>query len=190
MEHLALLLVLGACLGVGGWQLALLISELRTSNKKYKAATAAAVAAGKPLLVVGGPWGISRRRRWFLRVPAHGHGDVCLDIDPRAFDGYSCGIIADVRHIPLADKSFGAVFVGHVLEHLPTVADALKALTELNRVAEAVFIAYPSRQYIVAQLIPDHHLWIWQKGNMTYLKQRGKSGSKNKEVYYETGKIY
>lgn len=158
-------------LGLVSWQGIAVLAESRDKNKKYKAASAAAAATGKPLLVVGGPWGISQRRRLFWGM-AHGHGDVCLDIDPRAFDGCPCGVVADVRYIPFADKGFGAVFASHVLEHLPSVADAQKALAELDRVAEAVFVAYPYRQSIVAWLIPSHHLWVWQKEGKTYFKQR------------------
>ena len=176
------LLVLGICLGVGGWQLAVWLGEIRDKNKKYKAASAYARERGKPLLVAGGPWSTKPTRR-LLKMPAHGNGDVCLDIDRRAIEGHHCGVIANVTHIPFSDKSFGAAFASHLLEHLPTTDDARKALAELNRVAEAVFIVYPSRQSITGWVIPDHHLWVWQKGNTTYLKQRGKSGSKNKEEY-------
>jgi ubiquinone/menaquinone biosynthesis C-methylase UbiE len=109
-------------------------------------------------------------------MPAHGNGDVCLDISRRAINNHPCGVIASVTHIPFSDMNFGAVFASHLLEHLPTTDDAEKALAELNRVAEAVFIAYPSRQSIAGWIIPDHHLWVWQKGDSIYMKQRGKSG--------------
>jgi hypothetical protein len=182
MVYLTWFLVLGICLGVGGWQLVVWLGEIRDKNKKYKAARAYALERNKPLLVAGGPWGNKRIRHW-LKMPAHSNGNVCLDVDRRAIDGHPKGVIADVTHIPFSDKSFGAAFASHLLEHLPTTDDAKKALAELNRVAEAVFIAYPSRQSIAGWVIPDHHLWVWQKGNTTYLKQRGKSGGKNKEEY-------
>ena len=183
MEHLALFLVLGICFGVGGWQLAVWLSEIQDKNKKYRAASAYALEMGKPLLVVGGPWGNKRLRHW-LKMPAHSNGDVCLDIDRRAIDSHPYGIVASVTHIPLSDKSIGTAFASHLLEHLPTIDDAKKALAELNRVAEAVFIAYPSRQSIAAWIISDHHLWVWQKGNTIYLRQRGKSGGKIREEYH------
>lgn len=176
-----LFVALGICLGVGGWQLAVWLSETRDKNRKYKAACVYAREKNKPLLVAGGPWGISRRRRWLLGTPAHGNGDVCLDIDYRAMEGHPCGVIATVTHIPFLDKSFGAVFASHLLEHLPTVAEARKALDEFNRVADAVFIVSPSRQAVAGWVIPDHHLWVWQKGDIIYLKQRGKSKGKTKE---------
>ena len=161
----------GLFLALVAWQGVVLLRQSLDKNKKYEAATTFAAARGKPLLVAGGPLGVTRHRRFF-GVMAHGYGDVCLDIDPRAFDGCPCGVIADVRHIPFSDKSFGAVFASHLLEHLPSVADAEKALAELDRVAEAVFIAYPYKWSIVAWLIPSHLLWVWQKDGKTYLKQR------------------
>ncbi len=183
MVYFAWFLVSGICLGVGGWQLAVWLGEIRDKNKKYRAARAYALKRNKPLLVVGGAWG-NKWARHLLKLPAHGNGDVCIDIDSRAIGNHPCGVIANVTHIPFSDKSFGAVFASHLLEHLPTVDDAQKALAELNRIAEAVFIAYPSRQSIAGWVIPDHHLWVWQKGNETYLQQRGKSGGKSKEEYH------
>ncbi|HIE17209.1 MAG TPA: methyltransferase domain-containing protein [Dehalococcoidia bacterium] len=85
------------------------------------------------------------------------------------------GWVADVAQIPFCDKAFGAAFTSHVLEHLPTIGHAKKALEELNRVADAVFIAHPSRQSIGAWLHPGHNLWIWQNSGMVYVQAR--SGS-------------
>ncbi len=175
------LLVVGVCVGVGGWQLAVWLSEIRDKNKKYKAAKAYAQKRGKLLLVAGGPWGTKQVRHW-LNMPAHGSGDVCLDIDRNAIDGQPNGVIANITHIPFSDKSFGAAFASHLLEHLPSIDDAEKALAELNRIAEAVFIACPSRQSIAGWLIPDHHLRVWQKGGTVYFKQRGKSEGKQVEI--------
>jgi len=175
MMYLVLFIVLGVCLGLGGWQLVVWLSEIRDKNRKYRVASSYALERNKPLLVVGGPWGNKRIRHW-LNMPAHGNGDVCLDIDRRAIDGHPCGVIASATRIPFSDNSFGAAFASHLLEHLPTTDDAKQALAELNRIAEAVFIAYPSRQSIAGWVIPDHHIRVWQKGDRTYLKQRGKSG--------------
>ncbi|MFW0859505.1 MAG: methyltransferase domain-containing protein [Dehalococcoidia bacterium] len=161
----------GFLLGLMIWQGTALLHQTLDKNKKYEAASAFAAEVGKPLLVIGGPMGITWLRR-FSEMMAHGYGDVCMDIDLRALRGCPSGVIADVRHIPFSDKTFGAVFVSHVLEHLPDTRDAKKALTELNRVADAVFIAYPNKYYVVSWLIPDHHLWVWQKDGKTHLKQR------------------
>ena len=126
---------------------------------------------GKPLLVIGGPWGVKAYRRLFDK-PAHGNGDVCLDIDRRALEGHPCAVVASCTDIPFGDKSFGAIFSSHVLEHMPTTQMAEQALAEMNRVAGSVFIAYPSRQSIAAWIIRDHHIWVWQKGGKTLFKQR------------------
>lgn len=182
MIHPVPLIILGICLGVGGWQLAVLLGETWDKNRKYKVASTYALERNKPLLVAGGPWG-NKRIRHLIKIPAHGNGDVCLDIDCNAINGHPNGVIANVTYIPFADKSFGAAYASHLLEHLSTVDDAKRALDELNRIAEVIFIAYPSRQSIAGWILPGHHLWVWQKGNATYLKQRGKSGNKNKEVY-------
>jgi hypothetical protein len=180
--YIILFSAVGIFLGVVIWQLAVLLSEIQDKDRKYEAATAYAQKVGKPLLVAGGPWGTYRIRRW-LNMPAHGSGDVCLDIDCCTFLGHPCGVVADVTQVPFVDKSFGAAFVSHLLEHLPTVDDAKNALAELNRVAEVVFIAYPSRQSIGAWLKREHHLWIWQKGSVTYIEQRGNTGGKSMEEH-------
>ncbi len=57
-------------------------------------------------------------------------------------------------------------------------------MAELNRVAEAVFIVYPSRQSIGAWLKREHHLWIWQKGNAIYLEQRNNSAGEKSAKYH------
>jgi hypothetical protein len=182
MEYLWFI-VLAIAVGLGLWQLAVWIVETRDKNRKYKAACTHAQEKGKPLLVAGGPWGVTRTRRRLHRS-AHGSGDVCLDIDRRAFWDHPKGVMASVTHIPFSDKCFGAAFASHLLEHLPTVDAARQALDELNRVAEAVFIVSPSRQSIAGWVIPDHHLWVWQKGNITYLRQRGRSAGKKAEDYH------
>ena len=183
MEYIWLIVLAAVVVGASLWQLAVWIVETRAKSRKYRAACTRAREKGKPLLVAGGPWGITRTRRRF-NVPAHGNSDVCLDIDPRALGDHPSGVVANVTHIPFADKSFGAVFASHLLEHLPTVEAASQALDELNRVAEAVYIVYPSRQSLAGWLIPDHHLWVWQKKSTTYLKQRGKSSGRRAAEYY------
>ncbi len=184
MLYLALFPVLGICLGICSWQLLVWRGEIRDKTRKYEAAKAYARKQGKPLLVAGGPWGAKRARHLF-KMPAHGNGDVCLDIDRNAIEGLANGVMANVNHMPFSDKSFGAAFTSHLLEHLPSTDDAQKALAELKRVAVTVFIAYPSRQSIAGWGTPGHHLWVWQKDGITYLKQRGKSGG-NEEIYVET----
>ena len=187
MTQSLLYILLGRLLGVGSWQIIVWLSETIDKNRKFQEASSFAAEQGKPLLVVGGPWGSRRVRHW-LNMPAHGSGDVCLDIDRRAIDGHPCGVIASTTRIPFSDKSFGAAFASHMLEHLPTTNDAKQALAELHRIAEGVFIVCPSRQSIAGWIIPDHLLWVWQKGTRTYLKQRGKSGVEEEYIVEEEAK--
>jgi hypothetical protein len=181
--YIFLFCVVGISLGLVGWQLAVWSGEISQKNKRYEAAVAYARKSGKPLLIAGGPWSNRGIRRW-LNMPAHGYGDVCFDIERRAFEGHPCGLIADVTQIPFSDKAFGAAFASHLLEHMPTIGDAKRALEELNRVAKVVFIAYPSRQSIGAWLHRGHHLWVWQKGNAVYFEQRGNSAGEKIARYH------
>lgn len=127
-------------------------------DDKFAAARIAAFQTGRPLLVVGGPWGDAGLRK-ALNWPCHGHGDICMDIDPRA-----CGedhfVFGDVRDIPFPDRFFGAVFCSHVLEHMPTPEDCEIAVHELWRVADEVFICVPGKGTLLAWLAPTHHLWV------------------------------
>ena len=180
--------MVGISLGVVGWQIVVWSGETLQKHSRYKAAVACAKKSGKPLLIAGGPWSDRGIRKW-LNMPAHGSGDVCLDIERRAFEGHPCGVIADVSRIPFSDKAFGAVFASHILEHLPSTYDADMALDELSRVAEGVFLAYPSRQSIGAWLHPGHNLWVWQKGDAIYLEQRNNLANKNSAKYPHVGAV-
>jgi hypothetical protein len=124
------------------------------------------------MLVAGGPWGGHSLRRRF-KMPAHTEGDVFIDIKASAILDWPNGIVADVTHLPFPEKTFGSAFASHLLEHLPDTKLAKQAVTELSRVADEVFIAYPSRQSLPAWLIRDHHIWVRQKDGIVYLKQRG-----------------
>lgn len=177
---ISLIVLAGIILLLALWQLIVWIFEIRDKNRKYQAALACARSSGKPLLV-GNPWGIKPYRRW-LNKPAHGSGDVCLDIDRQALVGQPGAVVGSITHLPFADKVFGAVFFSHVLEHLPTTGAAKQALEEMKRVADSVFIAYPSKQSIAGWIVRDHHLWVWQDKKCTYVQQRGKTANREKIV--------
>jgi len=170
----ALLIAAGVVVGAGVWQFIVWLIEVRDKDRKYRAARADADARGKPMLVAGGPWG-GRRLRHLVNKPAHGMGDACLDVNPRAITGCPNAVVADVTRIPFADGTFGAAFASHLLEHLPSTRAAETALTELHRVADAVYIAYPYRQSLAGWLTRGHHLWVRQKGSTVWLTQRGRS---------------
>ena len=115
-----------------------------------------------------------RRLRRLVNHPAHGHGDACLDINPDAIAGCPNAVLADVTHIPFADRTFGAAFASHLLEHLPNTLAAEAALAELHRVADTVYIVYPYRQSLGGWITRGHHLWVRQKGSTVFLTQRGR----------------
>jgi membrane protein DedA with SNARE-associated domain len=184
---IAVLVIAGIILAIAVWQLLIWGFEIRDKSRKYQAALGCAKKSGKLLLVIGGPWGVKSFRR-LLNKPAHGDGDICLDIDRRALGGHPCAVVASATDIPFSDKTFGAVFTSHVMEHMPTTNAAKQALEEMSRVAESIFIAYPSRQSIVAWIMRDHHIWIWQKRGKTYLKQRHDRAKKEHIVVETTNK--
>lgn len=156
---------------VGLHQMAVMSAEQEQRYHKYELAREYVDSVGKPLLVVGGPYGSTGLRRMF-NLPAHGFGDYCLDLDCLACDGGGEYVQADIRHIPFPDNFFGAAFVSHVLEHLHTVHDCVDAVNELNRVADVVLVAYPTPDDVIAVLHPDHYLWLQQEGNTLYVHQK------------------
>jgi len=157
--------------GILLWQFIIWMREIQYKNKQCQLAIEYSRQFKKPLLVAGGPWG-GRPWRRRLKIPAHAMGDVTIDISQTAVEGHPKGVVANVTNLPFPDKTFGAALASHLLEHLYDVNEAKRALSELNRVADKVFIACPSRQSIAAWIIPDHRLWVWQKGNDIFLKQR------------------
>ena len=152
-----------ALMGLATQQAYAFIRESYQRSIKYTTASQTAEALGKPLLVVGGPWGGSQWRR-FAKFPAHGCGDVCLDMDSRSCEG--CNFQeGDIRDMPFQDKEFGAAFCSHVLEHMHTGEDCAHAWWELNRVADTVFVCLPGKDTISGWMAPDHHLWVSNLGS-------------------------
>lgn len=143
-------------------QTVILVRQGRDRAAKFDQALDARQRSQKPLLVVGGPYGSQATGQW-LNIAAHPHGDVCLDLEWR-----SCRedhfVEGDVRDIPFPDKSFGAVFCSHVLEHLPNAEDVYRAASELHRVADAVFICLPERAGLINWLAPEHAIWVREDG--------------------------
>jgi len=161
------LVIVGILVVVFIWQMIIWMLEIQDKNRKYKAATEYAQKSGKQLLVIGGPWGVKSYRR-LLDRPAHGNGDVCLDIDRRALESHPCAVVASCTDIhspinPLAQYS--AVTFWNICR----LRKWRTGSSEMNRVAGAVFIAYPSRQSLAAWIIRDHHIWVWQKDGKLFL---------------------
>ena len=124
---------------------------------KYQEGLAYSRRVGKAFLVVGTP----KFMPWQPRGN-HPCGDVHVDIDPRVLRECPVARVADVRALPFSEREFGAAATMHVLEHLPSVEDALLAWRELHRVADLVLVAGPSPLSPVARLVPDHGLWAYQ----------------------------
>jgi ubiquinone/menaquinone biosynthesis C-methylase UbiE len=127
-------------------------------------ARAAADARGKPLLNVGaGTPGSS------LRVALVGPtqwGDVNVDIAGSGACTRENVCYADAHALPFADKQFGAVIASHVLEH---VDDPARALSELRRVADEVFVICPRWWAPHTWLHPGHRWYLHRDGTFTSL---------------------
>lgn len=146
------------------------LTELNERHQIFNQARDYADSVGKPMLVVGAP-------KWQF---SHPYGDVTIDINPCFASGSV--EIADVREIPYGNNYFGAAHVSHVLEHLPAIEDAFQALDELERVADRVFVVSPHKTSLMAQIHPDHHLWVTPSGDGYIIEQRGK-GTPKEESY-------
>jgi hypothetical protein len=164
-------------------------NRFHESAEKYTMAQEEAKIRGKPLLVVGGPYGVADPYithpalymfvgvKQLFGIKAHGCGDLCVDLDARACDGcpYQPGNIQD---LPFKDKEFGAVSCSHVLEHMRDAEGCQKAWSELHRVADVVFICVPPKSSIFAWFVPDHHLWVRHVGETVLEVEERDNGNK------------
>jgi len=157
--------------GIGVGEGIIQLNELQERHEVFEQARAYADSRSKPLLVVGTP------KHEF----SHSFGDVTIDTDLNKL-GQGNTEIADVRAIPYPDGYFGAAFCSHVLEHLPTIEDAFKALDEMERVADSVFTVSPHKISLIANIYPGHNLWITPSGDGYIIEQR-KQGTPRKESY-------
>lgn len=152
-------MAIGAVLGIFLSQVAVIAAEFTDRRRKFRQARAFAEAASKPLLVVGRPGN--------NRIRVYTGGDVTIDLDPEVLkDCPHGGCIADVRSIPFADGYFGAAFVSFVLDYMPSVPDFEKAVAELHRVADNVFVCHTRLFNIRWRYlpIPDRvNVWISEK---------------------------
>lgn len=151
---------------VGLSQVAVIATEFVDRWKKFRQAQAFALSVGKPLLVIGRPGN--------NRIKVYGPGDVTLDLDPKVLkDCPKTGCVADVCCIPFPDGHFGAVFCSFVLDCLPSTADFEKALRELHRVADGVYICYTRPLNIRWRYLPSEvRLWITQKDGKLQARPR------------------
>ena len=159
------------------WQATVFAQSFFERQSQYKQAREYADAVGKPLVVVGGPYGAGWlsfiRRSGIFQPFVHGSGDVCYDREAGACQGSPHYILGDIRDMSVfPSKTFGAAFASHILEHMPTVEDCIQAWNELHRVADKVFVCVPSRQSVHAWLIHDHYLWVDIAEDKLYIEER------------------
>jgi len=135
--------------------------QLHDRKVLYHQAEDYAIMIGKPLLVVGNPKG------------RHPCGDVNVDLDGSVCPMFEQASIEDLNMF--SDGKFGAVFVGHVLEHVDNIE---KAYSELVRVIDdVVYVAYPDWYSLIAHLHPDHKWLILSappRGKLRYIQIRYK----------------
>lgn len=118
------------------------------SNVKYSEARAYCTSVGKQLLNVG----CGNNPRFI--------GDVNLDSVPCILPNF---IQHDLNTVlPFTDKQFGAVIDFHVLEH---VNDPQFVLSELNRVADRVYVVVPQPYQLLSWINPDHQ-WMFVYGHV------------------------
>lgn len=149
----AITAIIVAC-GLASYSACHYSDDLKERQEVFARARSYADNTGKPLLVIGNP------RSPFNPFFNHPCGDITIDINPLVLKDCSSSYVADIRDIPFSDGYFGACYCSHVLEHLPTIEDAEKAILEMNRVADRIFVVVPKKTSLVAWLIADHHLWV------------------------------
>jgi len=140
---------------VAGFAAAYVCDVVVRRERAAAQARAYADSVGKPMLNVG-----AGTLRTALFGPTT-YGDVNCDIG--AFDDCSvrpANCHCDVTSLPFPDKHFGSVLASHVVEH---VEDYGKALAELDRVADRVFVITPEWWDPVTWLYWDHK-WFFPDG--------------------------
>ena len=154
------------------------VMEIDERRRVFQQARDYADSLSKPMLVVGAP-------KFTFNHPC---GDVTIDINPGV--PTSCDYeVADIRAIPYPSGHFAAAYASHVLEHLPTIDDAILALNELERVADKVFIVSPHKMSLAAWLHPSHHLWVTATGDGYLIEQRGNSDVREESYILAMGVI-
>lgn len=130
--------------GVLAWELVWWQVGKRARRRLYEQAKAAAVLAGKPLLVVGEP---------DSEYPC---GDVTIDLRTTSVcPVYYRVSVEDLSRFPT--KRFGAAFVSHVLE---AVCDPERAVRELERVADTVVVSYAKPWRLSTLFLVPGHRWL------------------------------
>jgi ubiquinone/menaquinone biosynthesis C-methylase UbiE len=95
-------------------------------------------------------------------------GDVNVDIAGSGACVRDNVCFGDIHALPFADKQFGAALATHVLEH---VQDPQRALAELHRVADEIFVVCPRWWGVHTWLQLQHRWYLRRDGTFTPLWQ-------------------
>lgn len=160
--------MLGLLLGICGWEIFWWGRRKHLRRVAFRSAVRRARRSGKPLLIVGVPDRKQTAVSDGYGCGAPEKGDVVLDVRdttecPRNFQLRS---VEDLGAWP--DKHFGAAFVPFVLEH---TCDPVRALGELRRVADAVYVVHPQPWTVFAWILPGH-AWLVQRAGPQGLRFR------------------
>jgi SAM-dependent methyltransferase len=153
-------------LGVGWAAVTYAVDVLYTPARVAEQARLAALRRGKPLLNIGA--GTSTTS---VRAAVFGPtlwGDTNCDLAGQG----SCDVATrvcpcDAHSLPFGDKQFGAAIASHVLEH---VEDPQRALGEMHRVADEVFVITPKWWAAHTWMHPGH-LW-YRRDNGSWVRIR------------------
>jgi hypothetical protein len=127
------------------------VKENIERHKHFNDARAYCDEVRKPLLVVG-----MKRHPW--EPP---DGDVTIDIDPLV-ENIPGGVLSDVTDIPFNDKTFGAAYCPHILEHMESEDAVQAAVDECTRVADKAVFLCPSPYSIWGNFFcPAHNFRVW-----------------------------
>lgn len=146
-----------------GWQAWDGLNRLQERRTTFAKALATARHRGKPLLIVGLPYGM-------YGCGSAADGDVVLDLRTlRQCPNQVQGSVEDLTR--WSEKHFGAAFVSHVVEH---TCDPRRAVAELRRVADTVYMLYPPWWSLSAWLVPGHTHVVWPGpgGGVQFVKIR------------------
>lgn len=140
-----------AAYGLGAWVYDVVIRPIQAKDKAIEAAK----RRGKPVLNVGAGTPDSSIRVSILGPVTW--GDVNCDIAGAGYCTPQNVCHCDIHDIPYPDKHFGSVIATHVLEH---VDDPQRALRELQRVSDEVFVVVPRWWGLHTWLQPEHKWYV------------------------------
>jgi len=130
-----------------------------------KLARAYCERVGKPLLNVGAGMPSSSLRALVFGPQLYGDVNIDLAAPRDVAHGRDRVSYGDARQLLWPDKSFGAVFASHVLEHLDRPDLAIE---EWKRVADRVFIVSPSWWAPHTYAHPGHKWFLTNAGTAAY----------------------